>query len=101
MFILLYTHWPHSCGKHKYDPVPIPTIMANHFALTTSPLKNTKKAAGSRKEMSAREVKEEYITPYANFSRDHLNVPPPDSNLHELLEADKTLVTLTRISSKH
>ncbi|KAL4267392.1 hypothetical protein AB1N83_002342 [Pleurotus pulmonarius] len=68
--------------------------MADHFALTTSPLKNTKKAAGSRKEMSARDVKDEYATPYANFSRDHLNAPP-DPNLHELLEADPTLVTLT------
>ncbi|KAF7431131.1 hypothetical protein PC9H_006851 [Pleurotus ostreatus] len=68
--------------------------MADHFAFTNSPLKNTKKAAGSRKEMSALEVKEEYITPYANFSQDHLN-SPPGSNLEELLEADTTLVALT------
>lgn len=99
VFIPLFTPWPQYCGKYKYDLcpyllVPILTTMADHFAFTNSPLKDTKKAAGSRKEMSALEVKEEYITPYANFSRDHLN-SPPGSNLEELLEANTTLVTLT------
>ncbi|KDQ26399.1 hypothetical protein PLEOSDRAFT_1105302 [Pleurotus ostreatus PC15] len=68
--------------------------MADHFAFTTSPLKDTKKAAGSRKEMSALEVREEYTKPYSNFSRDHLNAPP-GSDFEILLEADKTLVALT------
>ncbi|KAF9497834.1 hypothetical protein BDN71DRAFT_1444258 [Pleurotus eryngii] len=44
--------------------------------------------------MSALEVREEYIKPYSNFSRDHLNAPP-GSDFERLLEADKTLVALT------
>lgn len=68
--------------------------MADHFAFTTSLLMDIKKGAGSRKEMSALEVREEYTKPYSNFSRDHLNAPP-GSNFEKLLEADETLVALT------